>query len=336
MYRMVAVKILSPSNSSNADFRDRFEREARAVARLNHPNIVMGIDAGHADGVYYFAMEFVDGETLGQYLRRRGGKLSEKEALTYIRQIALALKHAHENNLLHRDVKPDNILIDRQRGEAKLADLGLARDREANSSGGATAPGAAVGTPFYMSPEQARGKALSPATDFYALGGTLFHLLTGRIPFTGATAAVIMARHITDAVPNPRSLEPTISTATSNLIVKCLQKDPKQRYQTADDLLRDLDRALKGESASPSPTPLPKERTAVREAGVPARAAGEAEAEAKPARKVRVRRRRSGGGSISPLILIVVGLAAAFLLYLWLHKPTKNTPLNRPPVQQGQ
>src|SRR5262249_43925551 len=127
MDRFVALKILSPAKATKPEARERFVREARAVAKLNHPHIVTGIDTGTADGYAFFAMEYIDGESLLTYLRRRGGRLDEKEALELTRQIALALKHAHQNGMVHRDVKPDNILLDKNRRHAKLADLGLVR-----------------------------------------------------------------------------------------------------------------------------------------------------------------------------------------------------------------
>ncbi len=310
MDRIVAVKVLSPAHAKNPDYRTRFESEARAVARLNHPNIVTGIDAGNTEGIYYFAMEFVDGETLGQMQQRAGGKLEERETLKFVRQIALALKHAHECNLLHRDVKPDNILVDKNRLVAKLADLGLARDAVGGDCG-ATRAGQAVGTPFYMSPEQARGKDLSPATDIYSLGGSLYHLLTGQIPFSGTSAAMIMARHITDPVPNPRIIEPRISSATAKMIVKCLQKDPADRFRTATELIDEIDRISNGTKqldgigaakGKQPPTGKTQRSTPV---------------DAKTStinRKRRWRQNRENSSSML-VILLVVGLLAVALVY---------------------
>ncbi|MEI6235801.1 MAG: serine/threonine-protein kinase [Planctomycetota bacterium] len=330
MDRVVAVKVLSPTHAQNPDYRNRFESEAKAVARLNHPNIVTGIDAGHSDGFYYFAMEFVDGETMGQLMKHSGGKLDEREALKYIRQITEALHHAHTNNLLHRDVKPDNILIDKKRGVAKLADLGLARDA-VTSDCGATRTGQAVGTPFYMSPEQARGKELSPSTDFYSLGGTLYHAVTGEIPFTGATAAMIMARHITDPVPNPRIVAPKLSSATAKLIVKCLQKAPSDRYQNATTLLADIDVILNGSKAGEAPAIAAAQPTKSRP--TTAKFMKEAPAEPKPGaalRKRRFRRTRDDSSSLL-IILLVVGIAAIALIYAVTsakpEKPKRKTPV---------
>ena len=332
MDRVVAVKILSPANAKKPDCRNRFESEARAVAKLNHPNIVTGIDAGHADGYYYFAMEFVDGDTLGQHLNRMGGKLEERVALKFIRQIALALQHAHANNLLHRDVKPDNILIDKKHTVAKLADLGLAREAD-KSEEGTTRIGQAVGTPFYMSPEQARGKDLTPATDFYSLGGTLFNLLTGQIPFTGATAAVIMARHITDPVPNPRVLEPSVSSETAQFVVRCLQKAPQDRFKTSDELIHEIDRILERRNKQPdSALAVSKNKQssgrATRELSPVGNDAATDTKSGKGGRKRKFRRRREDQSSALLIILLVVTVLAAGLIYAVLsgrnERPRKN------------
>jgi len=246
--RLVALKILAPKMAKSKDFRERFFREARAVAKLNHPHIVSGIDVGTADGYYYFAMEFVDGESLGQYMMRKGGKLDETTTLDLIKQVALALQHAHDNNLLHRDVKPDNVLLDLTNMQAKLADLGLARTAESAADDAAlTQAGQAVGTPFYISPEQARGLSdLTPATDLYSLGASMFHLLTGQVPFDGATAAVIMTRHLTDPVPSVRALNPNITSGCDRIIQKLMQKDPRDRYKSASALVEDIERLTNG------------------------------------------------------------------------------------------
>ena len=331
MDRLVALKILSPHHAGNAEFRERFEREARAIAKLNHPNIVTGIDAGEADGYSFFAMEYVDGETLGQYLRRKGGKLPEREALLLIKQIAQALKHAHANNLLHRDVKPDNILIDKRLHVAKLADLGLARDAQ-ESKAGATKSGQAMGTPFYMSPEQARGLDLTPATDLYSLGATLYHLLAGRIPFPGSTGAVIMARHIQDPVQDPRELEPSISKRAASLVLKCLRKQPADRFRNADEMLAAIDAILAAQpngrdEAEKVPTRHGKNLTPVE--------GGEPSGDAKTLKKKRRRRfaRRENPSSSILIIGVIIGavlLGGLFLIYGGKKQPPKKPGVARP------
>ncbi|MFH0938977.1 MAG: protein kinase [Planctomycetota bacterium] len=243
MDRIIALKILSPKMAKNKDFRERFVREARAVAQLNHPHIVSGIDVGSADGYCYFAMEYVDGESLGQYIHHHNGRLDEKTALEYTRQIALALQHAHQHNLLHRDVKPDNILLDKNRRIVKLADLGLARSAKGGTDDVADQT---AGTPFYISPEQVRGLPnLTPATDIYSLGASLFHLLTGQTPFDGPTAAVIMIRHLTDPVPSVCEINQNISRGTEKIIMKCMQKEPQDRYPSALALIADIEHLQK-------------------------------------------------------------------------------------------
>ena len=247
--RPIALKILSNKMAKNMEFQKRFVREAQAVAKLNHPHIVAGFDVGSADGYCYFAMEYVDGESLGHYLHRKGGKLEEREALEFMRQIALALDHAHKHDMIHRDVKPDNILLDKTYQTAKLADLGLVRSADsADDDAALTHAGQAIGTPFYISPEQARGMAdLTPATDLYSLGASLFHLLTGQLPFEGLTAAVIMTRHVTDPVPSPRQKNPEVSVSADRIVMKLMQKNPGDRYSSAMTLAHDLSRILKGQ-----------------------------------------------------------------------------------------
>ncbi|MCY3020719.1 MAG: serine/threonine-protein kinase [Planctomycetota bacterium] len=328
MDRTIALKVLSPKMAKDQEFCERFQREARAVAQLNHPHIVSGIDVGRADGYWYFAMEYVDGDSLGQYMHRKGGKLPEAEALEFTRQTALALHHAHQNNQLHRDVKPDNILLDKRAKIAKLVDLGLARSAEVTEDESAlTQVGMAVGTPFYISPEQARGRSdLTAATDLYSLGATLYHLLTGQVPFDGATAAVIMTRHLTDPVPSARAVNPEVSVAADRLVSKLMQKDPSDRYADAMQLVKDIERIRQSSSRDEStPVPAPK-KVSVAKVTKPAPVAApsrERERERErdeapsggsshtiPTRGFRRRRRRGGVVGVGVFVVLVLALGA--------------------------
>jgi serine/threonine-protein kinase len=201
MDRPVALKLLPPGLARNENFIERFRREARVSVQIAHPNLVQGIDVGQdqASGLWYFAMEFVSGEPLRAVLRR-DGRLDERRALTIARDLAAGLAAAHRAGVIHRDVKPDNVMITPE-GTAKILDLGLAKSEQDDSS--LTQTGASLGTPLYMAPEQARGElqSIDAATDLYALGATLFHLIAGRPPFEGPTSAVILAQHLTKPAP---------------------------------------------------------------------------------------------------------------------------------------
>ncbi len=236
MDRMVALKVLPPKLARDATFIERFFREARAVARLNHANIVQGIDVGESSGYYYFAMEFVEGSSLRDVLEERG-TIPEQEALNIVAQITRGLKHAHAHDLVHRDIKPDNVLID-MGGVAKLCDLGLAR--QANEDSSLTQTGVAMGTPHYISPEQARGETVDARTDLYSLGATWFHLLTGRPPYTAENALAVITKHLADPVPRVSTVRRNISSGTEAVIAKLMSKEPKDRHQSADELLEDI------------------------------------------------------------------------------------------------
>ncbi len=259
MDRLVALKVLPPGLAKDKDFIERFFREARAVARLNHPNIVQGIDVGVADKYYYFAMEYVDGETAQETLARLG-PYSEKAALEIVLQVAQGLHHAHRNGMVHRDVKPDNIMVT-SGGVAKLCDLGLAKSLAGDTS--ITQTGLAVGTPHYISPEQARGEDdVDIRADIYSLGATLYHMIAGRTPYSGSSAMAVMTKHLNDDIPNPRDVRPELSLGLVRLIEKMMAKERDDRYQTPEELIRDLNLVLSGKN--PAALRLAAGRSAVR------------------------------------------------------------------------
>ncbi|MHC4777621.1 MAG: protein kinase domain-containing protein [Planctomycetota bacterium] len=235
--RVVAIKILAPKLSRDAFFIDRFLREARAAAALSHENIIRAIDVGEASGHHYFVMEFIKGETAHDRVLRQGA-LAEAEAIDIGIQIARALDHAHQHGIVHRDVKPENIMITAD-GTTKLCDLGLAR-----TSGGPGSDGAeeAMGTPNYVSPEQARGDSnVDIRTDLYSLGATLYHLSTGSMPFKKlGSPLVVMARHLTEQIPHPRRINSSLSDEICRVLIKLMVKDPEHRYAAPRDLLDDL------------------------------------------------------------------------------------------------
>jgi len=244
MDRIVAIKVLRPSLGQNKVFLERFFREARVAAKLNHTNVVGAIDAGSAEGYHYFVMEYVDGPTVAEMLKN--GPMDEIDALRITHGVALALAHAQKFGLVHRDIKPENIMLTSE-GIVKLADLGLAKSSAADMS--VTADGSKLGTPYYMSPEQARGSAdLDFRSDIYSLGATLFHMITGARPFDGDTPAVVVSKRLTEPVPDPREIRPGISTGLNRLIRRMMQKDPARRYDSIDELIRDIEAVLRGDT----------------------------------------------------------------------------------------
>ncbi|MHC4250774.1 MAG: serine/threonine-protein kinase [Planctomycetota bacterium] len=311
--RLVALKVLAPHLAKDKGYVERFLREARAVARLNHPHIIQGIDVGDAEGQYYFAMEFVDGPTLKDVIESEG-PLPEARALEVVAQIAEALEHARKNRLIHRDVKPDNIMIDR-RGEAKLCDLGLAKFASGDSSStNYDGEPMVVGTPHYISPEQAKGESkVDIRADIYSLGGTLFHALTGRTPFTGMSAAAIMSKHVTDLIDDPRQIKPGISEGAALLIAKMMAKKPADRYSDPEALLKDIRVVAKGG--------VPRELRAQRRPGIKLPASPSA-AKSAPRPTVDVRRqrvsvRRARGPDVMPYIVAAVVLLLVIGVVLW-------------------
>ncbi|HET7465425.1 MAG TPA: serine/threonine-protein kinase [Candidatus Dormibacteraeota bacterium] len=244
--RIVAVKVLPDFFADDADFKERFQQEAIAVAGLRHPNIPVVHDYGESDGTTYIVSEYVGGGTLTD---RLGQPLPVEHTIEMLRPVASALDYAHSKGVLHRDVKPSNILIDAD-GRPMLADFGLAKILGAESSR-LTKTGTIVGTPEYMSPEQCEGESLTPASDIYALGVVAYEMLTGRPPFTGPTPVAVLVAQVKDPLPSPRSLNLDLTEGVERVVVKALAKDPTERYATCGEFITALSTAATaGESRS--------------------------------------------------------------------------------------
>ena len=239
MDRIVALKILPPKLAQDPTFKTRFLNEARVCAKLSHLNIINGIDCGEGNGYTYFAMEYVDGRTIKQVMKEKG-KIAPMAALKIIRQMVEALAYARSQGLVHRDVKPDNIMVT-SAGVAKLCDLGLAKHVEGNEDASLTQSGQAVGTPHYISPEQARGDPVSFSSDIYSLGATFYHVMTGKTPFDAPTSAAVMALHIASDTRNPCDVEPSIPIGFGQVISKMMAKESKDRYNEPETLTADMD-----------------------------------------------------------------------------------------------
>ena len=244
--RIVAVKIMPKHLSRDREFVERFYKEGRAAAQLNHNNIVQAIDVGEAGGYHYFVMEYVEGESIHEQMAR-GKKFTEKEALNIIIQAARALAHAHERGFIHRDVKPKNIML-ASGGVVKLADLGLAREM-ADLRAAASEAGRAYGTPYYIAPEQIRGERdLDARIDIYSLGATAYHMVTGRVPFEGPNPSAIMHKHLKQELIPPDHINTKLSAGTAEVIEMMMAKNRDDRYKSAKDMLVDLECIAKGES----------------------------------------------------------------------------------------
>src|SRR5262245_1536832 len=236
--REVAIKILHAHLAGDARVVRRLQREARTTARLAHPHIVSAVDMGETDGRSWYAMEYVDGPSLGQRLRSEG-RIREREALRLFIPLCEALEHLWEHGVVHRDIKPGNILIDKA-GGARLADLGLAFAEDDPSI---TGTGGTLGTPHYISPEQAVDpRKADVRSDIWSFGATLFHALCGRPPFAGESAAEVLSGVLYARIPDPAELEPSLSRRIVLVLRKCLTRDPERRYQNPHELLLDLER----------------------------------------------------------------------------------------------
>jgi eukaryotic-like serine/threonine-protein kinase len=242
--RWVAIKLMHRDISSDPDQLERFRREARAVAQLNHPHVVTVIDAGEDDGAPFIVFEYVEGETLKDRIKRQG-RLPVSEAVAYAIEIGRALECAHLHRLVHRDVKPQNVLIDPD-GRAKVTDFGIARSLEAH---GLTATGRVLGTTDYVSPEQALGHEVTPQSDIYSLGVVLYEMLTGEPPFRAESQVAVAMKHVREPLPDVQRLRPEISAALAAVVERATAKETAHRYQTVGEMVHDLEEVLAIEAA---------------------------------------------------------------------------------------
>lgn len=235
--RYVAIKVLKQEFSENANFVSKFRVEAQAAAGLMHPNIVNVYDVGEENGIYYIVMELVEGITLKKYIEKKA-RLSVKEAVSIAIQVSMGIEAAHNNHIIHRDIKPQNIIISKE-GKVKVTDFGIAKAATSN-----TITSNVMGSVHYTSPEQARGGYSDEKSDIYSLGITMYEMLTGRVPFNGETTVAIAIKHIQEALPSPREYVPEIPVSVEQIVFKCCQKSPDRRYQSMGDLITDLKQSL--------------------------------------------------------------------------------------------
>ncbi|MGZ6642270.1 MAG: protein kinase domain-containing protein [Solirubrobacteraceae bacterium] len=242
--RQVAIKLMHREIASDSDQLERFRREARAVAQLNHPHVVGVIDAGEDENMPYIVFEYIEGVTLKEHIRR-AGRVPIGESVAYAIEIARALGAAHERRIVHRDVKPQNVLIDEE-GAARVTDFGIARTL---TEEGLTADGRVLGTTDYVSPEQALGQAVGPPSDLYSLGVVLFEMLTGDVPFHGENQVAVAMKHVRDEVPDVQLRRPEVSSALAAVVDKATAKDVDGRYADSRALIDDLEDVLAIETA---------------------------------------------------------------------------------------
>jgi serine/threonine-protein kinase len=291
--RAVAVKVMHREMSEQPDQLERFRQEARAVAKLSHPNVVAVIDAGEDGGHPYIVFEYVEGETLKQRIARLG-PLQTQEALAYAIEIARGLTVAHARNMVHRDIKPQNVLIDAE-GRAKLTDFGISRQLEQD---GMTATGRVLGTTDYVAPEQAMGHGVDPRSDIYSLGVVLYEMLVGQVPFHADSQVGVAMKHVNEELPDVQQRRPEVSAAAALVVERATAKDPSQRYGEVGEMIDDLSTALEVEVARAGSTT--GEATSVLEAVPP------------PQRKLSGRARWSWAG-IAALILVAGGVLLTVL-----------------------
>ena len=236
--RYVAIKVLKPEFSQDTSFVSKFRVEAQSAAGLSHPNVVNVYDVGEENGIHYIVMELVEGITLKKYIEKRG-KLPYKEAVSIAIQVANGMEAAHKHHIVHRDIKPQNIIISKE-GKVKVTDFGIAKAATSSTINSS----AAMGSVHYMSPEQARGGYSDERSDIYSFGITLYEMLTGKVPFDGDTTVAVAVQHIQDAIPAPSEIAEDVPLSVDKIVLKCTQKKTERRYQTVSDLIADLKKSL--------------------------------------------------------------------------------------------
>ncbi|MGH2993764.1 MAG: protein kinase domain-containing protein [Solirubrobacterales bacterium] len=311
--RRVAVKILHAEISDQPDQIERFRREARAVAQLSHPNVVAVIDAGQDAGHPYIVFEYIDGETLKQRIDRLG-QLPLDESAAYAIEVGRGLAAAHSRNMVHRDVKPQNVLIDPE-GRAKVTDFGIARSLETK---GLTATGRVLGTTDYVAPEQAMGQEIDARSDVYSLGVLLYEMLTGDVPFHAETQVGVAMKHVNEPLPDVQTRRHEVSAALAAVVEKSSSKDPEDRYTRMSGMLRDLESALEVE---------------VSRAG---RSTGEVTTvlDSVPPRRRRIFTRRRV--SVAGIFVVLAAAAAAVAIVAFTDEPSKQEAEGGPELTQLQ
>jgi serine/threonine-protein kinase len=309
LQRQVALKVLHRHFAQDREFVERFRREAEAAAGLSHPNIVAVYDRGEFEGTYYIAMQYVEGPTLRELIDRG---LSIEQAVAIIRQVLEAARYAHRHGIVHRDLKPQNVIVDPE-GKAMVMDFGIARAGVSNI----TQTGSVMGTPHYLSPEQAQGHEVTAVSDLYSVGVMLYEALTGRVPFEGESAVAIAMKQVSEVPQRPSSLNPRVSPALDAVVMRALEKDPGQRFQNADAFIAALTAAMR-EPAGPATasfSALPPAYVEPTEEGI-----DDEEEE---------RRRRNRWWLIGLGVAVIVGVLIALLL-------TKDTTTEVPDVTGKQ
>ncbi|HET7479837.1 MAG TPA: Stk1 family PASTA domain-containing Ser/Thr kinase [Rubrobacteraceae bacterium] len=317
--RDVALKVMSGRYADDDEFVERFRREAQSAAALSHPNIVSIYDRGASeDGTYYIAMEYLPGGTLKDRILKRGA-LQPRTAAAVTMQIAEALQVAHKHGVIHRDIKPHNILIT-ESGDLKVTDFGIAR---AASSSTMTKTGSILGTAHYISPEQAMGEHVGPASDLYSLGVVLYEMLTGELPYDADTPIGIAMKHVNGHLRPPKAMDPSIPDGINAITVRLLAKDPMDRYGSAAELIEDLERFIAGRQPASATTQMMAAQTTAQTLYAPTRVGPPPS---------RIPERRKERRSIAPLLLILLALAllAPVAYATGLLGGSQDTPTRQP------